>query len=151
MVIIASIAVIALIIGAVIVLRGGAGAPSETPTPTAVAKGSGASPAPGKLIVTDQVVGTGAEAKADSTVKAKYTGKLADGTVFDSTDKHGGEAIEFPLSNVIKGWQEGIPGMKVGGKRTLVIPPDLGYGEQGTQGIPPNSTLTFEIELVDVK
>ena len=96
-------------------------------------------------------MGTGAEAKADSTVTAKYTGKLADGTVFDSTDKHGGAPISFPLSGVIKGWQQGIPGMKVGGKRTLVIPPELGYGAQGTSGIPPNSTLTFEIELTDVK
>lgn len=149
---IASLAVIALIIGAVVVLRGGASAPSSSTSPAA---NSGASPAAsaeaGKVTITDQVVGTGTEATADSTVRVKYTGKLADGTVFDSTDKHGGEPAEFPLSQVIKGWQQGIPGMKVGGKRTLVIPPDLGYGSQGTQGIPPNSTLTFEIELLDVK
>lgn len=101
--------------------------------------------------MTDEVEGTGAEAKSDSTVTVKYTGTLADGTVFDSTDKHGGDPISFPLSSVIKGWQEGIPGMKVGGKRKLVIPPDLAYGSQGTNGIPGNSTLTFEIELIDVK
>jgi FKBP-type peptidyl-prolyl cis-trans isomerase len=146
---IASLAVMALIIGAVVVLKGTAAAPDGTPTPTPVAANN--SGEAGKLIITDQVVGTGTEAKADSTVKAKYTGKLADGTVFDSTDKHGGEPAEFPLSQVIKGWQQGIPGMKVGGKRTLVIPPDLGYGARGTSGIPPNSTLTFEIELVEVK
>jgi FKBP-type peptidyl-prolyl cis-trans isomerase len=146
-VLIASAAVIVVIIGAVVVMRGAAATPTATPTPTtAVATTPGAG-----LVITDQVVGTGAEAKADSTVTAKYTGKLADGTVFDSTDKHGGQAISFPLSGVIKGWQQGIPGMKVGGKRTLVIPPELGYGAQGTSGIPGNATLTFEIELTDVK
>ncbi|HSX01303.1 MAG TPA: FKBP-type peptidyl-prolyl cis-trans isomerase [Candidatus Saccharimonas sp.] len=118
---------------------------SKTPTPAASASPSG------EVQVTDEVEGTGAEAKSDSTVTVKYTGTLADGTVFDSTDKHGGDPISFPLSSVIKGWQEGIPGMKVGGKRKLVIPPDLAYGSQGTNGIPGNSTLTFEIELIDVK
>lgn len=147
---IASLAVIALIIGAVVVLRGTAAAPSASSTPS-VAVSPAASAEAGKVTSTDQVVGTGAEAAAGSTVKVNYTGKLADGTVFDSTAKHGGEPSEFPLSQVIKGWQQGIPGMKVGGKRTLVIPPDLAYGAQGTQGIPPNSTLTFEIELLDVK
>ena len=119
-------------------------APTPTPTATAV-------PAGDKVKIEDLTVGTGAVAVATSTVSVKYTGTLADGTVFDSTDKHGGAAISFPLSNVIEGWQQGIPGMKVGGKRKLVIPPDLAYGPQGTQGIPPNATLTFEIELVDVK
>ncbi len=149
LVVIASLAVIALIIGAVVVLRGGAAAPSASPTPTSKVTAA-ASPSAG-LVSTDEVIGTGAEATANSTVSAKYTGTLDDGTVFDSTDKHGGQAIEFPLSNVIKGWQQGIPGMKVGGKRKLVIPPELGYGAQGTAGIPPNSRLTFEIELTAVK
>ncbi len=148
LVVIASLAVVGLIIGAVVVLQGGASAPSSSPTPTPSV--ASASPSAG-LVVTDEVVGTGAVAVATSTVSAKYTGTLADGTVFDSTDKHGGQAIEFPLSNVIKGWQQGIPGMKVGGKRKLVIPPELGYGAQGTGGIPPNATLTFEIELTAVK
>ena len=149
LIVIASLAVIGLIVGAVVVLRGGGNTPSPTVTPTPVAAAT-MSPSAG-LKITDQVIGTGAEAKADSTVAAKYTGTLADGTVFDSTDKHGGQPIEFPLSGVIKGWQQGIPGMKVGGKRTLVIPPELGYGPQGTAGIPPNSTLTFVIELTGVK
>ncbi|HEX3082202.1 MAG TPA: FKBP-type peptidyl-prolyl cis-trans isomerase [Candidatus Saccharimonadia bacterium] len=117
---------------------------AASPSPSSAASGAG-------LQSTDEVVGTGAEAAASSTVTVKYTGTLADGTVFDSTDKHGGDPISFPLSSVIKGWQQGIPGMKVGGKRKLVIPPDLAYGSQGTAGIPPNSTLTFEIELIDVK
>lgn len=102
---------------------------------------------------TDEVVGTGAEAKLDSNITVKYTGTLADGTVFDSTDKHGGTPATFALSkgSLIDGWVQGIPGMKIGGKRKLVIPPALAYGERATGGIPPNSTLTFEIELIDVK
>lgn len=103
------------------------------------------------LKITDTTVGTGTEVKVGDTVTVKYTGTLADGTVFDSTAKQGGNPVSFPLRNVIKGWQEGIPGMKVGGKRTLVIPPDLAYGNQAVGGIPTGSTLTFEIELLDVK
>ncbi len=150
LVVIAAVALVALIIGGVVVFgnsnsNSSAADTSKTPTPAASASPSG------EVQVTDEVEGTGAEAKSDSTVTVKYTGTLADGTVFDSTDKHGGDPISFPLSSVIKGWQEGIPGMKVGGKRKLVIPPDLAYGSQGTNGIPGNSTLTFEIELIDVK
>ena len=122
---------------------------SNSPSPSAAASNSPTD----KVQVTDEVVGTGAEAKEGSTISVKYTGMLADGTVFDSTDKHGGQPATFQLAKgqLIDGWVQGIPGMKVGGKRKLVIPPDLGYGSQGTQGIPPNSTLTFEIELTDVK
>jgi len=146
LIVIASLAVIALIVGAVFVLQGGAVAPASSP-----ASSVAASPGAG-LVVTDEVIGTGAEAKADSTVTAKYTGMLADGTVFDASERHDPNGLEFSLSGgVIKGWQEGIPGMKVGGKRKLVIPPDLGYGAQAKEGIPPNSTLTFEVELVGVK
>lgn len=100
----------------------------------------------------DTQVGTGTEAKKDSTVSVHYIGKLADGTQFESSYESG-QPIEVQLGqgNVIKGWDEGIPGMKVGGKRTLTIPPALAYGDQGTPNIPPNSTLIFEVELLDVK
>lgn len=110
-------------------------------------------PAGGKLESTDLVVGTGAEAKENSTITVKYKGTLTDGTEFDSTDKHGGEPATFTLAkgSLIDGWVQGIPGMKVGGKRKLVIPPSLGYGNQSMGSIPANSTLVFEIELMDVK
>lgn len=102
------------------------------------------------LEITDIEVGSGAEAAADSTVTVHYTGWLAsDGTIFDSSLSRG-QPASFPLSGVIVGWQEGIPGMKVGGKRRLVIPPDQAYGSTGTSGIPPNSALVFEVELLDV-
>jgi FKBP-type peptidyl-prolyl cis-trans isomerase len=98
-------------------------------------------------------VGTGAEAKAGMQVTAHYHGTLTDGTVFDSSYTRG-QPFGFRLGGgqVIKGWDEGIAGMKVGGKRRLTIPPDLGYGERGAGGaIPPNATLVFDVELVDVK
>jgi peptidyl-prolyl cis-trans isomerase A (cyclophilin A) len=97
--------------------------------------------------------GTGAQAQAGKTVSVHYTGKFPDGKVFDSSISRG-EPISFPLGkgNVIKGWDEGIALMKVGGKAQLIIPPELGYGERGAGGvIPPNATLVFDVELVDVK
>lgn len=103
------------------------------------------------LTIEDIVVGTGRECPRGATVKVHYRGTLADGTEFDSSYRRN-EPIEFALSGVIRGWQEGVPGMKVGGKRRLVIPPDMAYGAAGMPPvIPPNATLTFEIELLDVK
>jgi FK506-binding protein 2 len=92
-------------------------------------------------------------------VSVKYTGKLTNGTVFDATANHGDKPIDFQLGvgQVIKGWDQGILGMKIGDKKTLTIPPELGYGDQeipdGRGGIliPKNSTLIFDVELVDIK
>lgn len=97
--------------------------------------------------------GDGAVAKAGQTVTVIYTGWLTDGTKFDSSLDHGG-TFQFQLGagRVIKGWDEGVAGMKVGEKRKLTIPPDLGYGAQGADGaIPPNATLVFDVELAGVQ
>lgn len=96
--------------------------------------------------------GTGAMPKAEDTVEVHYTGKLLDGTVFDSSVERG-ETISFPLNGVIKGWTEGLQLMKEGAKYEFIIPPYLAYGERGTPGGPigPNATLYFEVELFKVK
>jgi FKBP-type peptidyl-prolyl cis-trans isomerase len=100
----------------------------------------------------DIVVGTGATAVAGKPVKVHYTGWLTNGKKFDSSVDRG-QPFVFPLGGgqVIKGWDEGVAGMKVGGKRQLRIPPELGYGARGAGGaIPPNATLIFDVELLDV-
>ncbi len=105
------------------------------------------------LEYTEVEAGTGAKAEVGKTVSVHYEGKLLDGTVFDSSYKRG-TPIDFKLGvgQVIKGWDEGIALMKVGGKAQLNIPPELGYGARGAGGaIPPNATLIFYVELVDVK
>jgi FKBP-type peptidyl-prolyl cis-trans isomerase FkpA len=107
---------------------------------------------PSGLTYEDLVVGTGAEAKAGQSVTVHYTGWLTDGKKFDSS-KDRKDPFVFPLGagRVIKGWDEGVQGMKVGGKRKLTVPPGLGYGPRGAGGvIPPNATLIFEVELLKV-
>jgi FKBP-type peptidyl-prolyl cis-trans isomerase FkpA len=108
---------------------------------------------PSGLQYEDIQVGAGPEATAGKQVEVHYTGWLADGTKFDSSHDRR-TPFSFPLGagRVIKGWDEGVVGMKVGGKRKLTIPPQLGYGSRGAGGvIPPNAQLIFEVELLRVK
>jgi len=101
----------------------------------------------------DVVVGEGTTATAGQTVRVHYTGWLIDGTKFDSSlDRD--DPFSFPLGKgrVIRGWDEGVQGMRVGGRRKLTIPPQLGYGRTGAGGvIPPNATLIFEVELLEIR
>lgn len=101
-----------------------------------------------QLVAQDETVGTGAEARVGDTLSVNYTGKLDDGTVFDTSV--GKAPIQFVLGagQVIQGWEQGLQGMKVGGKRLLIIPAALGYGSAGNGPIPPNANLVFEVELV---
>jgi len=104
------------------------------------------------LVIEDINVGSGQEATAGRTVSVHYIGWLTNGTQFDSS-KDRNEAFEFSLggNSVIAGWDEGVVGMRVGGTRKLTIPPQLGYGARGAGGvIPPNATLIFEVELLDL-
>jgi len=109
-------------------------------------------PLPTDLTVNDQAVGTGAEAKTGDTVTVNYIGALPDGTVFDASQNHG-QPFTFTLGqgSVIRGWDEGLVGMKEGGTRILIIPPAYGYGAQANGPIPANSTLIFQVELVSVQ
>jgi FKBP-type peptidyl-prolyl cis-trans isomerase FkpA len=108
---------------------------------------------PSGLIIEDLTPGEGVAASSGQRVTVHYTGWLSDGEKFDSS-KDRDDPFEFALGagRVIKGWDEGVEGMKVGGVRKLIIPPALGYGARGAGGvIPPNATLVFEVELLDVE
>ena len=142
---------LALALAGAILLAAGATTPAAAQTP-----GSTMTTASG-LKIQDATVGTGATPKTGQTCVMHYTGWLyengAKGRKFDSSLDRG-QPFEFPIGQgrVIKGWDEGVASMKVGGKRTLIIPPELGYGARGAGGvIPPNATLLFEVELLAVK
>jgi peptidylprolyl isomerase len=126
---------------------------SNTPLPAALKTKPKVSipsgPPPSKLVVKDLIKGTGPAATPSSTVNVQYVGELyKGGKQFDASWNDGsGQPVSLPLSGVIKGWQQGIAGMKVGGRRELIIPPSLGYGSTAQSKIPANSTLVFVIDL----
>ena len=124
----------------------------EESTPQAPAQGSVYEDVT-ELKIEDTEEGTGVEAKSGDTVSVHYSGFLTDGSPFDSS-LASGQPFEFTLGagEVISGWDQGVAGMKVGGKRLLTIPPDMAYGDQGAGGvIPPGATLVFEVELLEIK
>jgi FKBP-type peptidyl-prolyl cis-trans isomerase FkpA len=122
---------------------------SQTSTPAA---SNGNAEKTAGLIIADEAVGEGPAAKSGDRVTVHYTGWLTDGTKFDSSkDKDQPFSFSLGAGNVIAGWDQGVAGMKVGGKRKLTIPPDLGYGARGAGGvIPPNATLKFDVELLKI-
>src|SRR5262245_11715516 len=138
-------------------------APASAPAPTSTATEAPASTGTEIMAMQqkDLAPGSGPEIKAGQSALVKYTGWLYDaaapenkGKKFDSTEDHGGEPFEFDVGAgmVIKGWDQGVAGMKVGGKRRLVIPPEMGYGSRGAGGvIPPGATLVFDVELVEIR
>jgi len=126
----------------------------SAPAPTDTATTTG-------LIVQDEELGTGATAQAGDFITVQYVGKLQDGTIFDQSSAHtdvmpgcskaGQFCFVLGQGNVIPGWDEGLQGMKVGGKRLLIVPSGLAYGAQGSGPIPPNATLVFEVQLLGVE
>lgn len=122
-------------------------APAAAPAPAAANPGA---PNGSPFSVTQQIEGSGAQPTAADTVSVHYEGRLADGSVFDSSIARGAP-VSFPLSQVIPCWTQGVAQMKVGGKATLVCPPEMAYGASGQGPIPPNATLTFEVELLGIE
>jgi peptidylprolyl isomerase len=142
---------IRLLLGVMVVLATACSSGASGSTPAA--GGGKEVTTPSGLKYTDEVVGTGKQPQAGQTAVVHYTGWTLDGKKFDSS-KDRNQPFTFPLGagRVIKGWDEGVATMKVGGKRTLIVPPDLGYGQRGfPPAIPPNATLKFEVELLDVR
>ncbi len=149
-----TLAVLALIILAVLVFlytrlpNDDSMALKTSPKPSTTSASSSA-----QLKIEDTKQGSGVAVKSGDTVVMNYTGTLEDGTKFDSSlDRGQPFETKIGTGEVIKGWDQGIPGMKVGGKRRLTIPPELGYGAEGSPPkIPPNSTLIFDVELLQIK
>jgi len=132
----------------IIVRSGGNSIPTSVPEPG----GDGWVTTPSGLKYIDEVVGTGDSPKPGQMVTVHYTGTFDNGTKFDSSlDK--GQPYTFPIGagRVIRGWDEGVMSMRIGGKRRLIVPSNLGYGAEGRPGIPPNATLNFEIELLGIR
>lgn len=126
--------------------------PAKPAPPPAAKKESKVVKLPSGLEYEELKVGTGPEAQTGQTVQMVYTGRFPDGRQFDSNVGHAPYPVTLGAHAVIKGWEEGIPGMKVGGKRRLTIPPDLAYGKSGYGTIiPPDATLVFDVELVGLK
>jgi hypothetical protein len=140
--IIAIVVILALAAAAIFYLvrnRGGSAEAHEVTTPSG-------------LKYTDQVVGTGATPQRGQTISVHYTGTLTNGVEFDSSRRKGTPMqYKFGVQPMIPGWDEGVSTMKVGGRRKLVVPANLGYGQAGRPGIPPNATLLFDLELLDAK
>ena len=127
--------------------------PAPTAAPPVSPSRAQASARADGLVIEDLHVGSGTEARRGDRVRVHYVGRFLDGREFDSTQQQGRQPFEFILGKgqVIKGWEEGLVGMRIGGRRLLTIPPSLAYGDGGAGGtIPPGSTLVFEIELLDV-
>ena len=123
---------------------------AEQQTPSSQPTGKPGAPDGSPFSVTHEVAGTGASPTASDFVTVHYAGRLADGTQFDSSYQRGTPAT-FALRGVIRCWTEGVAQMKVGGKATLVCPPDMAYGPEGKPPIPPNATLTFDVELLGIE